>query len=256
MDIDTRNAEEDTTQASTSCAVALSQSFSDQSAVGQIGNSIKDTVQKVLPDLQIDLPKILGVDGTIPFGAHSKGLGNVPLHELGKTIDGMPGVWDHPPQKTFLGISLDGKCGVTGVSNMLRLYDIEKNPKDMDGFWDRSTGPGMRANNFAGLLTKYSGQKFSAKTIENGENPLDVLKESLKDGKPVAIMYMMDNKNAHWVNVTAVKDGPNGPQLTVQSWGKYYNVDFKDIKANWKEGYGGPYPYVVGTEPSSYLKKN
>ncbi len=186
----------------------------------------------------------------LPIGANSddkkKG---VPLELIDKP-ESLPKPWDPPPST-----KMDGKCGITGVSNMLRLYGVEKAPADIDLAEYRSWGPGLRSDKFASDLNKLSDKKFSSHSIENGSDPLKVLSDNIKDGKPVAIMYMTSPTNAHWVVVTDVKEGKDGAELTVQSWGNYYKVPFKDIKDQWERGYGGPYPYVVGDEASSKLPK-
>lgn len=188
---------------------------------------------------------------TIPIGAHSdskkKG---VPLNPIEKPDPNLPDAWNHPPSTT-----MDGKCGITGVSNMLRFYGCENAPGDIDTFSRRSWGPGMRADKFAENLTELSGKDFHSRSIENGKDPLDTLKEYIKDKKPVAIMYMTGAADAHWVVVTNVTDGKDGAKLTVQSWGQYHEVTWKDLQAQWKRGYGGPYPHVVGDSPSELLKK-
>lgn len=235
------------------CSAALVQDPAESCAPRSPGKATSSGTE-FLPNLQIDLPKWLGIDNVIPIGAHGSKSKNVDLQPISKP-EGLPDAWSHPPTKSLLGISLDGKCGITGVSNMLRLYGIEKNPAEIDKSEYRSVGPGMRADKFADNLTELSKQKFTSKTIENGEKPLDVLKQNLKDGKPVAIMYMTGSTEAHWVVVTGVKEGKDGPELTLQSWGGYRSVPFKNIQQNWARGYGGPYPYVVGEGSSRYLKK-
>jgi hypothetical protein len=55
--------------------------------------------------------------------------------------------------------------------------------------------------------------------------------------------------------VTDVKDTADGAKLTVQSWGRYYEVAWKDLQGQWERGYGGPYPHVVGNKESEVLKK-
>lgn len=187
----------------------------------------------------------------VPFGAHSNDKKkDVPLDQIDKPEAGLPDAWGHPPST-----KMDGKCGITGVANMLRFYDVEKAPIDIDCSRYRSWGPGMRSDKFAENLTELSGKKFNSRCIDDGANPLDVLKQNLKDGKPIAIQYMTSPTNAHWVVVTGVADGKNGPELQVQSWGAYHKVEWKNIQDNWKRGYGGPYPYVVGEESSVKLKK-
>ena len=109
----------------------------------------------------------------------------MPLAPIEKPDPNLPDVWNHPP-----ATKMDGKCGITGVSNLLRLYGVEKNPADIDTWSRRSWGPGMRVDKFAENMSELSGQKFNSCSIENGKEPLDVLKENIKDKKPVAIMYM------------------------------------------------------------------
>ena len=253
MDIERRRDDEETqenaAETATSATATMATESSDQDAYKKMTNSLVSAAESLLPSFQIDLGKMLGFDGPIPIGAHSshkkQGVHLTPIE-----TEGLPHAYNQPA-----GTDMDGKCGITGVANMLRLYGIEKKPEDIDLPRYRSWGPGLRADKFADDLTELSGQKFNSKTIENGENPLEVLKQNIKDGKPVAIMYMTSPTEAHWVVVTDVKNGPNGPELTVQSGGRYNTVPFKDIQSNWQRGYGGPYPYVVGEGPSKFIKK-
>jgi hypothetical protein len=188
----------------------------------------------------------------IPIGANSSDKKkNVPLEAIEKPDPKLPDVWPHPPST-----KLDGKCGITGVSNLLRLYGIEKPPADIDKSHFRSWGPGMRVNKFAEDMRELSGKNFTARSINDGSDPLAVLQKNIDAGKPVAIMYMTSPTDAHWVVVTGIKPGSNGPELQVQSWGAYHKVAWRDVQDQWRRGYGGNYPYVVGDQPSSFLKRD
>jgi len=211
-----------------------------------------------LPDLQLfDALKTVGAsDWEMPFGAHSKNKKTgVNLEPIDKP-PGMPNVYDHPASTRF-----DGKCGITGVCNMLRLYGVEKDPATEDTYESRSWGPGMTIDKFAENMSRLSGKTFKSGSVDGDSNAaLDVLRNNLKDGKPVAICYQCEGKTAHWVVVTGINEGKDGPELTVQSWGRYYKVKWDDIKDHWKQGYGlpllsGNYPYVVGDEAAPALKK-
>lgn len=184
------------------------------------------------------------------FGNSSDKKKNVPLEQTEKPDPALPDVWPHPP-----ATKLDGKCGITGVSNLLRLYGIEKPPADIDQSHYRSWGPGMRVNKFAEDMRELSGKNFTSRNIKDGSDPLSVLQNNIKDGKPVAIMYMTSPTDAHWVVVTGITQGAKGPELQVQSWGAYHKVAWSDVQDQWRRGYGGPYPYVVGDEASPFLKK-
>ncbi|MBL8871499.1 MAG: hypothetical protein JNK90_17115 [Planctomycetaceae bacterium] len=171
---------------------------------------------------------------------------------------GFPDAWDHP-QDTSL---LDGKCGLTAVSNLLRLYGIEVDPKDIDQAKYRSWGPGLRRDKFAEDMNVLAeGKGFESKCIEEGVDALGVVESYLADGKPFAIMYMTNKKSpsveAHWVVVVAIlpSEEPKNPKLIVQSWGEYHEVEWNEIAGSWKRGYGGDYPHVVGDSSSPYLKK-
>ena len=226
-------------------------------------------------DVRLESSKIKPDDWVLPIGANSIGkksdevfealkpanwvlpIGGdssdkkkgVPLQAVDKPDPSLPDVWNHPESS-----AMDGKCGITGVANMLRFYGVEKSPADIDVSRYRSWGVGLRSEKFASDLTELSGKKFSAHSIDDGSSGLDMLRQQIKDGKPVAIQYMTSPTNAHWVVVAGVTDGKDGPELTVQSWGGYHKVPYKDIQDNWRRGYGGPYPYVVGDEQSSLLK--
>jgi hypothetical protein len=187
----------------------------------------------------------------LPIGPNGEKPKDVPLKEIDKPDPKLPDAWNHPESST-----LDGKCGITGVCNMLRLYGIEKEPKDIDKSEYRSVGPGLRVRQFRDDLNELSpDKKFTRGTIDNDADALKTLKGFIDDGKPVAIQYMTGRTNAHWVVVTGITEGKDGPELQLQSWGKYYQVPFKDIQDQWKRGWGGDYPYVVGNEPSPFLKK-
>jgi hypothetical protein len=204
-----------------------------------------------LPDLKLESFRPSILEGwTIPIGAHSddkkKG---VPLTPIEKPNSKLPDAWNHPEST-----KMDGKCGITGVSNLLRFYGVEKAPGDIDTWSRRSWGPGMRVDKFTENVGELSGATFHSRNIEEGD-ALDVLRGHIKDNKPVAIMYMTGPSNAHWVVVTNVTDTKDGPKLTVQSWGGYHEVPWKDIQDNWRRGYGGPYPHCVGDKASEVLKK-
>lgn len=228
------------------------------SVVKDFGNSVTnglgDAVNKGLGDpakYYLDISPINERGWTIPIGAHSDNQKKqgVPMTEIAKPNAKLPDVHNHPESS-----KLDGKCGITGVSNMLRFYGVEKNPGDIDTWSRRSVGPGMRRDKFAENCSELTDETFNSRNIENGD-PLDVLKGHIKDGKPVAIMHMTGSTEAHWVVVTDVKDTADGTKLTVQSWGRYYEVNWNDLKHQWERGYGGPYPHVVGDKASEVLKK-
>jgi hypothetical protein len=187
----------------------------------------------------------------LPIGAHSSDKKNdVALEPIDKPDPKLPDAWGHPPSSR-----LDGKCGITGVSNMLRFYGSETPPGDIDCSKYRSFGPGLRVDKFASNLRELSGKNFQSGSIDGDCNPLDVLRKHVNEGKPVAIQYMTGATNAHWVVVTGVKDDKDGTHLEVQSWGGYHKVNWNNVRDQWRRGYGGPYPYVVGDEASPLLKK-
>jgi hypothetical protein len=188
----------------------------------------------------------------LPIGANSDDKKkDVPLEQIDKPDPKLPDAWGHPPSTR-----LDGKCGITGVSNMLRLYNIEQPPGDIDCSRYRSYGPGLRVDKFASNLRELSGKNFDSCSIEDGSDPLDVLRKHIKEGRPVAIQYMTSPTNAHWVVVTGISEGKDGTHLQVQSWGAYHKVKWQDVQDQWRRGYGGPYPHVVGDEASPHLKKS
>jgi len=188
----------------------------------------------------------------LPIGANSDDKKkDVPLEAIEKPDPRLPDPWGHPGSSW-----MDGKCGITGVSNMLRLYKVEKPPADIDCSRYRSYGPGLRVDKFASNLRELSGMNFNSCSIEDGREPLDVLRNYIKEGRPVAIQYMTSPTNAHWVVVTGVTAGKDGTHLEVQSWGSYHRVKWQDIENQWRRGYGGPYPHVVGDEASPLLKKS
>jgi len=187
----------------------------------------------------------------LPIGAHSSDKKKeVPLEPIEKPDAKLPDPWQHP-DPTWM----DGKCGITGVSNMLRLYSVEKPPADIDCSRYRSFGPGLRVGKFASNLSELTGKNFKSCTIDANSDPLDVLRNHIKEGRPVAIQYMTGPTTAHWVVVTGITDGKDGAHLQVQSWGAYYKVNWNDVQDQWRRGYGGPYPHVVGDEASPLLKK-
>ena len=199
-----------------------------------------------------DLFGKITIDWALPIGGNSDNKKQgVPLERIDKPDAKLPDPWSHPESS-----AMDGKCGITGVSNMLRLYGAEKSPGELDTFENRSWGFGMRADKFAENLSAQSGKKFTARKIDDGGDALDTLRQSIKDGKPVAIQYMTGPLDAHWVVVTGVSEDKANPKLTVQSWGEYHQVSWKNIEDQWKRGYGGPYPYVCGDESSPILKQS
>jgi hypothetical protein len=136
---------------------------------------------------------------------------------------------------------------------MLRFYGVEKDPKDLDKDGESDSTPGMRAGTVAKNISKVSGKKFEAKSISG--DALSTLRGYLNEGKPVAVLYMTGVLEAHWVVVTNVEDGKDGTVLTLQSWGDWYTVKWTDFEYQWKRGWGGPYPHVVGDEASPVLRK-
>jgi len=188
----------------------------------------------------------------LPIGAHSSDKKkDVPLEQIDKPDAKLPDPWQHPEST-----KLDGKCGITGVSNMLRLYGVEKAPADIDCSRYRSYGPGLRVDKFASDLRELSGKEFKSCSIDDGSDPLDVLRKHVNEGRPVAIQYMTSPTNAHWVVVTGIAEGKDGTELQVQSWGAYHKVNWRNVQDQWRRGYGGPYPHVVGEESSPSLKKS
>jgi hypothetical protein len=184
-----------------------------------------------------------------PFGAHSDDKKKDPkLTLVPKPSATLPDPWAHPPST-----KMDGKCGLTAVSNMARFYGVEKDPKDIDKPEFRSVGPGLRRDKLAEDVASVTGKKCDSKNIPAGTDPLQTLRDLIDAGKPVAIQYMMGATTAHWVVVTAVKDTPNGVVLVVQSWGDWYEVAWSEIGPQWKRGYGGDYPYVVCEDASPKL---
>ena len=196
------------------------------------------------------LPGDPGIGGD-PGSPGARKQGEVQLTPIAKPDPSLPDVWDQPD-----GTKMDGKCGITAVSNMLRFYGIKKDPKDIDKPEYRSWGPGLRRDKLAEDLESLSDKGFSSKNIED-DDPLEVLRGHIRSGKPVAIQYMTHyetSTEAHWVVVVDISDGED-PYLTVQSGGRYQKVRWSDIKDPWRRGYGGPYPYVVGNDPSEILLK-
>ncbi len=195
---------------------------------------------------------VRGESWVLPIGANSSDKKkDVPLEPIEKPDSKLPEPWQHPASSR-----LDGKCGITGVSNMLRFYGMEKPPADIDCSRYRSYGPGLRVDKFASNLRELSGKNFESCSIDDGREPLEVLRKHINAGRPVAIQYMTGPTNAHWVVVTGIKDEKGGAQLEVQSWGAYHKVNWHDIQDQWRRGYGGPYPHVVGDEKSPVLKKS
>jgi len=161
----------------------------------------------------------------------------------------LPNAWVQPA-----GSLLDGKCGITGVSNMLRLYGIETDPSSIDLSKFRSWGPGLRRDKFAEDLNELGGGKtFFSRSLPEGTDALARLRQHMAAQEPVAIQYMTSQDlgtNAHWVVVVDVQGGTN-PNLTYMSWGGYRTMKWDDMKDPWKRGWGGPYPHVVGQGAAS-----
>lgn len=233
-------------------AEPIKQTSGRGAASGSVSDS--EAVNTILVLLPLEFSAEPGEQFVIPVGAHSKDKKkNVPLEPIEKPDPKLPDVWNHPPATWA-----DGKCGITGVANMLRLYGVERDPAGLDTSDHQNWGPGLRMSQFgANMNDCCGGKKFKSCTIDSDkEDPYKVLKGHIDQGKPVAIEYMTGALNAHWVVVTGIKEGgKEGPELTVQSWGRYYKVKWNDIKSNWERGWGGPYPHVVGDEPSPFLKK-
>lgn len=260
---------ESVVDAGTACGAAFNEAFSSQIAAFRREARAGSTGQRNLPDgsnKSLDLPMNIFSNAVadnsiepkssgwvLPIGAHSsKKSGVVPLERIEKPDPSLPDVWNQPE-----GTMLDGKCGITGVSNMLRLYGIEKDPAKIDLGRYRSVGPGLRAEKFASDMKELTGGKnFTACTIDDEkQNPLFVLKSHIEAGKPVAIMYMNDSTEAHWVVVTGVGNGVYNPEVIVQSGGAYHKTNWRNLQDQWKRGYGGDYPYVVGDEKSLLKRK-
>lgn len=156
------------------------------------------------------------------------------------------------------GSYLDGKCGVTAAANLLKLYGKNHSPSDLDTFDNRSWGPGMRADKLAEVTTDHADQTFLSLTIPPGVDALKVLRGLVNSGKPVAIQYLVYEElstNAHWVVVTDI-DNSKDPKIRMMSWGKYIEMEWSVLKDQWERAWGGPYPYVVGEEPSSLMTSN
>lgn len=189
---------------------------------------------------------------TIPIGANSDNKKkSVPMEEIKKPEDQLPNAWEQPAASF-----MDGKCGMTGVANMLRFYGVEKDPKELDSYDYRSWGPGMRADKFKENLNLLSEKNFSAYSLSEADDALATLRKHINEGKPVAIQFMTGPTNAHWVVVSGIKDEKSGPELQVLSWGTYYKIKWDDVAEAWKRGYGGPYPHVVCDSASNLLKRS
>lgn len=189
---------------------------------------------------------------TIPLGANSDyKKKSVPMEEISKPENRLPDAWEQPAASF-----MDGKCGITGVANMLRMYGVEKDPKELDSYDFRSWGPGMRSDKFKENLNLLSQKNFSACSLSATADGLATLRKHLDEGKPVAIQFMTGPTNAHWVVVSGIKDEKNGTELQVMSWGAYYKIKWDDLAEPWKRGYGGPYPHVVCDSASNLLKRS
>lgn len=183
---------------------------------------------------------------------------DVKLTQVAKP-SGLPDAWKHPDDTSLL----DGKCGLTAVSNLLRLYKIEVDPASIDESRFRSWGPGLRRDKFAEDMNELAKElEFESRNLEDDTDALSRLERYIAEGKPVAIMYMTNKEapsvEAHWIVVVAIRrtsDQPRNPKLVVQSWGKYHEVEWNEISGAWKRGYGGSYPHVVGKAASPYLSK-
>lgn len=160
-----------------------------------------------------------------------------------------PDPWEQPSNARW-----DGKWGVTACSNLLRFYGVEKSPKDLVETGIENLGPGMWASTLAKNVQGLSGKTFRAKRLDGSADALATLRGYLDEGKPVALMYMQDVGVAHWVVVTHMGDGAGGPLLTLQSSGEWYTVEWKSFQHRWKRADGGPYPHVVGDEPSQVMR--
>src|SRR6185369_16554055 len=95
---------------------------------------------------------------------------DVPLVQIDKPDPKLPDAWGHPDSTV-----LDGKCGITGVANMLRFYGVEKPPADIDLSRYRSVGPGLRCDKFASDLNELCSKKFKSFSIDDGRDPLATL---------------------------------------------------------------------------------
>jgi hypothetical protein len=239
---------------------AESRSHPFNSDAAQLFN--RNTTASVLPSIELIghiLPGESNKKGTLedqhwtlPLGANSANKKKtVPMEAMDKPDDKLPNAWEQPAASF-----MDGKCGITGVSNMLRFYGVEKDPKELDSYDYRSWGPGLRADKFRDNLNTLSGKNnFSAASLSKTDDALATLRKNLNEGKPVAIQFMTDSTNAHWVVVTGINDEKSGPELQVMSWGSYYKIKWSDLDDPWKRGYGGPYPHVVCDNGSEILKR-
>lgn len=216
-------------------------------AVGLPGLDLADsdtTLGDRIRDLRIVVPTLL----SRPKPGEPQDLSYTPCD---KPRPQFPDAHGQPPATMF-----DGKCGFACISNMMRLYETEINPKDIDRWYRRSFGPGMRADALAVNLTELSGMRFSKHAIKDGSDPLVILRKHIDEGKPVAIQYTPhDWSKAHWLSVVAINEGKDGPELTVQSWGHYHKVKWTELKDYWRQGFEGPYPYVVADKPSPFMEK-
>ena len=187
----------------------------------------------------------------IPFGERSNGeKKDAAFTPTSKPNPRFSDPWEQPSPRKW-----DGRWGVTACSNLLRFYGVEKPPNGLEDTGVENIGPGMWASTLAKNLQDVAGKTFRAKTLDGSADALAALRGYLDEGKPVAVMYKQDVSVAHWVVVTNVDDGADGPVLTLQSSGDWYTVAWKAFQDRWKRADGGPYPHVVGDEPSQVMRE-
>ncbi len=167
---------------------------------------------------------------------------------IGSSYPGAPRSWEQPPSEGIFG--QNGYCGATAAANLLSWYGKNVSPRNAidDGCWSYiGTRPITLArylqNHHASLGCSLGRMSWNADALTGVRN-------SLREGRPLVVVFMTGRLEAHWVTIMGVRGRGDDPKLVVMSWGGFYTVQWSDFREAWRAGYSGPYPYIQCTKQS------
>jgi len=164
------------------------------------------------------------------------------LTYIGSSYAGAPRSWEQPDSEGIFGQY--GYCGATAAANMVGWYGKSVSPRNAidNGCWSYI---GTRPVTLAKYLrTHHADLGCALGKMTWDADALTGVRNSLRVGKPLVVVFMTGGLNAHWVTIIGVQGAGDDPKLVVMSWGGFYTVQWSDFKDAWRSGYSGPYPYI------------
>jgi hypothetical protein len=177
------------------------------------------------------------------------------MNVIGPSWNGAPASSAQPESEGVFGLENFGYCGATAASNLLRWYGKEVTPRKAidDGCW---SWIGTRPKQLAYYLqSKHPELGCSLGKMTWNADALAGVRNGLRGGRPIVIVFMTGALNAHWVTIVGVEGTGPDPKIIVASWGKYYWVQWSKLQPAWRGSYNGPYPFVMCRDQSPHAGK-